>query len=394
MYKSSAGAVLGTTLTLNSLGNPKDSGGTEVDIYYDDAVTYKIIRKDASGTQIDPVIDPWRVIDPSAGGTSSVQNSAATYGTNGGSTASVYAIDMDPTLTAYTAGQRFHFIAPLTNVADPDLNVDALGAKNILHPDGTTLAAGDIPANAMVDVFYDGTQFQLLSVANSASASGKGVVELSTDAEADTGTDTTRAITPANLAYVLDGTGGTNQVETAAIADNAVTNAKMADDAIDDAELKDDIAWRHIETVSWSSGNDIASTAAGIATHDELFIVCEGITASGGVSQDLNVQIATGGTPTFQTSSYQGDQSNGLLIETDFNDGDGYDCVVHITGCEAGQNPLMVEQGIHDDAAVYNSQRSGALYTGSTLQVSGVKIIRDTSDLSAGRIVVYGRMNA
>lgn len=44
----------------------------------------------------------------------------------------------------------------------------------------------------------------LTGLVESASATARGVVELATDAEASTGTDTTRAVTPANMKSVLD----------------------------------------------------------------------------------------------------------------------------------------------------------------------------------------------
>lgn len=389
VYKDSAGTVLGTSCTLNALGNPQDSGGTEVDIYFDDSITYKIVLKDSGGTQVDPVIDPFTAIDPSAGGTQSIQDSAATYGTDDGSTASAYAIDLSPTLTAYTAGQKFHFIAPMANNAAPTLNVDAVGAKTIVHPDGTALAANEMPANAIVQVIYDGTNFQLMDAIASATVPGR--VELSTDAEADTGTDTTRAITPANLAYVLDGTGGTNQVETAAIADLAVTTAKIAANAVTDAKIVDDVAWRHIETVSWSSGATIASTHADIATMDELFIVMDEIDAG---ADELRARIYTGGTPTVQTSGYLGDASSGLLLEVLFESSDRYWGTIHIIGCEAGQNATMIQSGIHDNLGVYEVQSSTALYNGSTLQISGFDVFSSGGNFGGGRIVVYGRMNS
>lgn len=55
---------------------------------------------------------------------------------------------------------------------------------------------------------------------SSASSSATGVVELATDAEAQTGTDTARAVTPANLAYVL-----ARQAEFATIAIGDETTA-------------------------------------------------------------------------------------------------------------------------------------------------------------------------
>lgn len=64
IYSDSSGTSLGTSVTLNSIGAPKSSGGTAVALYFDTTVTYKIVRKDSAGTTIPPTIDPYSVIDP------------------------------------------------------------------------------------------------------------------------------------------------------------------------------------------------------------------------------------------------------------------------------------------------------------------------------------------
>lgn len=68
-------------------------------------------------------------------------------------------------MTAYASGQRFTFKAAGANTAAVTLNVSGLGAKSVFKNGLTAnLEPGDIPAaNAVVHVFYDGTQFQLLS---------------------------------------------------------------------------------------------------------------------------------------------------------------------------------------------------------------------------------------
>ena len=60
IYSDDTGTAIGTSVTLNTLGAPENSG-TAVALFFDDQVTYKIIRKDASGTPIPPTIDPYKV---------------------------------------------------------------------------------------------------------------------------------------------------------------------------------------------------------------------------------------------------------------------------------------------------------------------------------------------
>ena len=67
-----------------------------------------------------------------------------------------------PTLTAYTTGQQFSFVAAGTNTTAVTLNIDGVGAKAVTRAGTTALAAGDILAGQVALVEYDGTQFQLL----------------------------------------------------------------------------------------------------------------------------------------------------------------------------------------------------------------------------------------
>ena len=80
----------------------------------------------------------------------------------GSSTA--YAIAPTPAITAYASYQEFTFKAVNANTTTtPTLNVNSVGAKTIINPDGTALKVGQISANSIVKVVYDGTNFQLFS---------------------------------------------------------------------------------------------------------------------------------------------------------------------------------------------------------------------------------------
>lgn len=79
-----------------------------------------------------------------------------------------------PTLTAYANGQRFSFIAAGTNTSTSvTLNIDGLGAKSITKLGSTALNIGDILSGQKVLVEYDGTRFQLISLANLLYAHGR-----------------------------------------------------------------------------------------------------------------------------------------------------------------------------------------------------------------------------
>lgn len=108
----------------------------------------------------------------------------------------------DPAPTAYAAGMVVQFIAGATNTGAATLNVNSLGAKQIVDTDGNALAAGALSASAVNTVIYDGTKFRLQ-------------VAITTTTPAD-GT-----VTTAKLA--------TGAVTTAKIAAGAVTASEIGD---------------------------------------------------------------------------------------------------------------------------------------------------------------------
>lgn len=92
-----------------------------------------------------------------------VQSSAAKVITVGG-TADVITGSLSPTLTAYVTGDMFSFVVGSTNTTNVTINLDGLGAKAVTN--GTTaLVAGELTANRVAIVQYDGTRFQLLNTA-------------------------------------------------------------------------------------------------------------------------------------------------------------------------------------------------------------------------------------
>ncbi len=72
---------------------------------------------------------------------------------------------LSPAITAYVAGQRYHFKAGGTNAGAATVNFNTVGAKDIKKgaAGSTALAAGDITIGGMYTVEYDGTNMQLLN---------------------------------------------------------------------------------------------------------------------------------------------------------------------------------------------------------------------------------------
>lgn len=90
------------------------------------------------------------------------QSGAEIYAADAGST-DAYAITLSPTPTAYTTGMTVRFRANTANTGAATLSVNALGAKTIKKNHDQDLADNDIEAGQIVEVTYDGTDFQMLS---------------------------------------------------------------------------------------------------------------------------------------------------------------------------------------------------------------------------------------
>ena len=90
-----------------------------------------------------------------------VQNSTAQWLT-GVSGADTITASASPTPAAYYAGQTFRFVAAGANTTAVTLNVSGLGARNVTRDGTTALTSGNIASGQVVEVVYDGTQFQII----------------------------------------------------------------------------------------------------------------------------------------------------------------------------------------------------------------------------------------
>lgn len=95
-----------------------------------------------------------------------VQDSSFQWLTGVGGTNTITAT-IAPAIPAYVAGQTFRFLAAGANTGAVTININGLGAKAITKRGTTALIAGDIPANSVVQIVYDGTQFQNVSIGRS-----------------------------------------------------------------------------------------------------------------------------------------------------------------------------------------------------------------------------------
>jgi hypothetical protein len=101
---------------------------------------------------------------------------------------------------SYAAGQCFRFVSSGANTTTSvTLNINGLGAKAITKNGSTALAVGDIPSGAVVEVVYDGAQFQLVgtSVNHASNADSATTATNATNATNLTGTSTANVPTSA-----------------------------------------------------------------------------------------------------------------------------------------------------------------------------------------------------
>lgn len=92
---------------------------------------------------------------------SNLINNATTYVTDTG-TADNYAATMNKAIGSYTEGLRIAVKIANTNTGACVISLDSLANKSIKRIDGTNPAAGDLTANDIVDMVYDGTNFVML----------------------------------------------------------------------------------------------------------------------------------------------------------------------------------------------------------------------------------------
>ena len=90
----------------------------------------------------------------------SLEQDRAAFATDTGA-ADAYVVAMPATLLAYTTGLSVRMKAVNANTGASTINVDGLGVKTITRFNGDALLAGDIPADSVLEFYYDGTNFQL-----------------------------------------------------------------------------------------------------------------------------------------------------------------------------------------------------------------------------------------
>lgn len=99
------------------------------------------------------------------------------YCSDGGSANTYVLSDVPATKippTSYFIGMKFNFLPSNTNTGASTVNYEGLGVKNIILNDGSTaLSGGEIVANRLCTLVYDGTAFRVETINSSTFLQGK-----------------------------------------------------------------------------------------------------------------------------------------------------------------------------------------------------------------------------
>lgn len=92
-----------------------------------------------------------------------VQDGSPAWGGTSSGTSTAFTFSLTPAITGYSVGQVFRWNAHTAVTGAATVNINGLGTK-ALQRQGTALVGNEFKANDIVEMVYDGTQFQLTSV--------------------------------------------------------------------------------------------------------------------------------------------------------------------------------------------------------------------------------------
>ena len=259
-----------------------------------------------------------RTMYPSAG---QLQDGVITYLTSVSGTNTITAVAALG-MNAYAIGQKFLFVSSGGNTGAATLNINSIGAKSITKNGTTALVSGDMPSGAAIEVFYDGTQFQLLNPASAAPIPAN----VSSFSAGTTGltpsTSTTGAVTLAGtLAVANGGTGlATLTANNVMLGNGTSTPSFVAPGASGNALISNG--------TTFVSGKQTITSATAVASASQTSIDFTGIPSGVKRITVMFNQVSTNatsyflvqiGSTTFTTSGYvtsAGNRANELTSVT------------------------------------------------------------------------------
>jgi tail fiber protein gp53 len=176
---------LGTQNIILTNGNTPSAG---------DIVLGQIAQFEYDGTNFQ-ILNPPRLITALQ-----IQDNSFTYSADTGS-ANAYLATLSPAIVAYTAGIRISVKIANTNTAASTINVNSVGVKSIKLTNGNAINVGDLLSGQIAEFEYDGTNFQLLNPASTASQIQVQSSSLVYAASTSSANTYTASLTPALSAY-------------------------------------------------------------------------------------------------------------------------------------------------------------------------------------------------
>ena len=292
------------------------------------------------------------------------QGSVVAYGS-----ADAVRVTANRTISSLTDGLQFAFEATATNTGATTLQIGSLAAKSLNKAHDQALSAGDLEAGLKVVVVYnaDDDTFQMLTQTAGTAALGDmlgannlsdvsssttaftnikvgsstsvtGVVELATQAEAITGTDTGRVITPETLHGTLSGLGSAT-----AATDDTIVFA----DTDDSDNMKEDTIQGILDLVpsgggftlgtEQSTGSGSSVTFGSIPSGTTMIVIMfEGVSFSTNVDMDVTIGDAGG----LETSGYVSTGADGQTTAMEHT-GSTAEFIVNGTGADRTYSGAM-----------------------------------------------------
>jgi hypothetical protein len=221
-----------------------------------------------------------------------VQNQTVVYAQDSAGTDS-YAITLSPAPGAYVTGQVFRFYPGTANTGAATLNVNSLGAKTIKKDKNTDLVDNDIQAGQLVEVIYDGTNFQLLSpVYGLVNQAGSAIYA------ADGGASDAYAITlaPVPLAYttgmVIRFKANTANTGAASLNVNSLGAKTIKKDLNSDLSDNDILASQIVEVVYDGTNFQMLSQTSGLARKVDVQSNSYNYAADGAVTDAYTITLS------------------------------------------------------------------------------------------------------
>lgn len=142
------------TLNVNAVGAKTIKKHKDVDLSDNDIKIGQLVEVIYDGTNMQMLSPLYGVV---------TQNGAATFAADAGASDS-YVITLSPAPAAYVTGMSIYVKINTANTGAANINCNSLGAKTIKKRFNSDLTTGDLIANQIINLVYDGTNFQLTSV--------------------------------------------------------------------------------------------------------------------------------------------------------------------------------------------------------------------------------------